>query len=159
MPKASRLLAPDIDRTAVIEQQLAAITPRMHELEARIEATRGAREAAMRRLYDLHNDDAIEAQLRVEAATVDRAWQTAVEAWRTAEGPAFALREEWLQLQVVSSFLPRCGLCEEGVGAVYLELGRDGDTQSLCLDCFDSCDREPRSDPRPPSYWMALTAQ
>ncbi len=66
MAKASRLLAPDVARMAVIEQQLAAITPRLRELEAGIEATRGPREAAMRRLYDLDHDDAIEARLRVE---------------------------------------------------------------------------------------------
>ncbi len=159
MPKASRLLAPDIDRMAVIEQQLAAIKPRLHELEARIEATRGPREAGMHRLYDLDHDDATEAHLRVEAASADRAWQAAVEAWRTAEGPAFALREEWLQLQVVRSFLPRCAMCEEGVGPIYLELGRDGDTPSLCLGCLDTCEGDPRSGRRPPSYWMALTAQ
>ena len=106
MPGPSQLLAPDIARMAVIEQQLAALTPRLRELQARIEATRGPREAAMHRVYDLEHDEATEARLRAEFATADRAWQAAVDAWRAAEAPAFALREEWLQLQVIRSFMP-----------------------------------------------------
>jgi hypothetical protein len=161
MPGPSRLLAPDVTRMAVIEQQLAAVAPRLRELQAGIEAAQGPREAAMRRLYDLEHDQTTEAQRRAEFATADRAWQAAVEAWRTAEGPAFALREEWLQLQVVRSFLPRCAMCEEVVGPVYLELGRDGEEAALCLDCFDSwaCDHDPQSGQRLPSHWLALTAQ
>jgi hypothetical protein len=161
MGRPSRLLAPDGARMAVIEQQLAAMTLHLLELQARIEATRGPREAAMRRLYDLDHDQAMEVHLRAEFATADRAWQAAVEASRTAEEPAFALREEWLQLQVVRSFLPPCVMCEEVAGPVYLELGRDGENAALCLDCFDSwaCDYDSQSGQRPPSHWLTVTAQ
>jgi hypothetical protein len=39
-----------------IEQQLAAVAPRLRELEARIEAAHGPREAAMQLLFDLDLD-------------------------------------------------------------------------------------------------------
>lgn len=161
MPRSSQLLTPDVSRVAEIEQQLAALAPRLRELEAGIEAARGPREAAMYRLYDFDHDEAAEARLRAELAAADRAWRSAVEAWRAAEGPAFALREEWLQLQVVRSFLPPCAMCDEAVDPAYLELGCDGSPPALCLGCFDSwaCDHDPRSGQRPPSHWIALTAQ
>ncbi len=138
MARPGRLLAPDVGRMAEIEQQLAAMAPRLREFEARIEAARAPRAAAMHRLYDLDHDEAVEAKLRVEFATADRALRAAVEAWRAAEGPAFALREEWLQLQMVCNFLPACAMCYETVGPVHLEPGRDAGAAVLCLDCFDT---------------------
>lgn len=153
-PAPIPLRAPDVGRMADIEQQLAEIEPRLRELTARVEAARGLRDAAKRRLDDLDHDRPIDTQLRAELATADARWRAAFEAWREADAPTFALRDEWLQLQVVKSFLPRCAVCEQVVGPSYLEVEPDDRRATLCLDCFDGwvCGYDPGSGQRRPSH-------
>lgn len=133
-PKRTPLLEPDVTRMTVIEQELDTLQPRLGELRARMEAIR-------------HGGDG--------------AWLAALQAWRVADGEAFALRDEWLQLQVVRSFLPICAMCEQMVGPTYLEIGPDQSPPALCLDCFDvwACDHDPAGGRRPPSHWIRLTTQ
>lgn len=75
----------------------------------------------------------------------------------SADEAAFALCDEWLQLQGVRGFLPRCAMCEETVGPTYLELGWDEGPTALCLGCFDRV--AGARHPRPPSDRIERTAE
>ncbi len=52
-------------------------------------------------------------------------------------------------------------MCEQVVGPVYFQLGRDERPPALCLACLDSwaCEYDPASGCRPPSYWVDQIAQ
>jgi hypothetical protein len=164
-PKPAPLRAPDVARMEELERALAADMARTAELWATVEAARAPWLEAEDHLdhYDLeaNPDPALWRQLRAEVERTRTASRAAQDAWRAAEAPEHARRVEWLQLQVVRGFLPRCAMCERIVGPVYLELGRDRQPPALCLDCFDSwaCEYDPTPDRQPPSHWLQLTAQ
>jgi hypothetical protein len=155
------LRAPDVSRMEELERTLAVEMARSAELLAAIDAAQVPWERVNQ--YDVESapDLTVWRQLQAEA---DRAWsavQAAQDAWRAAVAPEHEHRVEWLQLQVVRGFLPRCALCQRTVGPVYLEVGREERPPALCLDCFDTwfCDYQPDSGRKPPSHWITLTAQ
>jgi hypothetical protein len=158
------LRAPDVSRMEELERQLGADMARTAELWATVEAARGPWLEAEERLdrYDLepNPDPALWRQLRAEVERTRTASRAAQDAWREAEAPEHARRVEWLQLQIVRGFLPRCALCERTVAPVYFELGRER-PPALCLDCFDTwfMEHDPDSGRKPPSHWLQVIAQ
>jgi hypothetical protein len=148
------LRAPDVGRMAEIERRIQQAEPELAVLRNCLDAAESRFAAAMVR-YD--EDAVMEPGRPAEFDAAGKEHRAAYRAWSAAEAPVSALRAEWLQLQVVRGFLPRCAICERTVGPLYLEFGSADPAQALCLGCFDwASDHDPESGRRPPSYWIDL---
>jgi hypothetical protein len=164
--KAAPLRAPDLSREDEFRRAAAAGKPGDEKLWAAAVAADAPLQAAHERL-DRHLDQAnpdrgTRQRLEAELAAAQWVWSEATEAWRRDGEDSTNVRHDWLQLQAIRVFAPRCALCDRSAGPVWFELGRDARPPALCLACFDTWFAAYENDGsgrRPPSHWVQLIAQ
>jgi len=108
------LRAPEVRRMAEIERRIRQAEPELAALRNRLDAAEFRFAATMAR-YD--EDASMEPRPRAEFDAARQEHHAAYRAWSAVAAPVGALRAEWLQLQVVRAFLPRCAICERTVGS------------------------------------------